>query len=285
METKKVFIGQVSFVKLPNIYAFLIFNYRRLNAVSKKFNDNNRKGFDQIVDNVYIIEHYKERKLSFADALAIVRETHQPAIYDEPNALVEAKVELDLRTKKKTKFLESFRGIISYSNMFAFGTKRKIVALCKSEEDQEAAKNAGAELIGSSDIIQMLKAGEISMNNFDDLVCHGDMLIELAAIKNAIGHFFPTKQRGNIGFDMSRLVTHFVNGFEFKMNKDNIEPDYGFVQLPFGRLTQTDAELEENFETVLSTLDLNRPAGAPGKTHFIKSFYAKAQLMNLFFHR
>lgn len=236
-----------------------------MNAISKKFNDENRKEFDEIVDNVYIIEQYKERKLSFSDALAIIREVHHPAIYDDPNALVEAKIELDLRTKKKTKFVESFRGIISYSNEFEFGGKRKIVAICKSEEDQELAKSAGAEVVGSSDIIQMLKGGELNMDNFDDLVCHGDMLIELASIKSAVGQFFPTKQRGNIGFDIKRLVSHFVNGFQYKLNKDDIEPDYGFVQLPFGRLTQSDLELEENFETVLSTIEMNRPAGAPGK--------------------
>lgn len=237
---------------------------KRLNAVSKKFNDENRKELSEIVDNVYILEHYKERKLSIPEALAFLRETHQEGIYDEPNALVQAKVELDLRTKKKTKFVENFRSIISFSNAFEHGTKRKVVAICKSDDDQEAAKNAGAEIVGSTDIIQMLKAGELSMENFDDLVCHGDMLIELAAIKKEINYYFPTKQRGNIGFDMARLVTHFVNGFEYKLIKDDIEPDYGYVQLPFGRLGQNDQALEENIETVLSSIDQHKPPGAPG---------------------
>ncbi|KAI2804269.1 mitochondrial 54S ribosomal protein mrpl1 [Blomia tropicalis] len=237
---------------------------KRINVAPKKFNDEDRKDLDQIVDNVFIIEHYKERKLSFSDALSLIRETHDSTLYDEPNALLEAKIELNLRTKKKTKFLESFRGIISYTNEFSFGGNRKIVAICKTEEDQEVAKQSGAELVGSSDIINMLKGGEISMENFDDLVCHGDMLIELANIKNTIGPFFPTKQRGNIGFDMKRLVKHFVNGFEYKLNKDNHEPDYGFVKIPFGRLAQTDSQLEDNFQTLLSTIQTNQPAGAPG---------------------
>lgn len=268
METEKVSCGQVcvDFVFLKIISLTHLF--RRLNAVSKKFNDENRKDLDEIVDNVFIMEHYKERKLSILDALNFLRETHQPGIYDEPNALVQAKVELDLRTKKKTKFLETFWSIISFANHFEHGSKRKVVAICKSKEDQEAAKNAGAEIVGSTDIIQMLKAGELSMENFDELVCHGDMLIELAAIKKDIAYYFPTKQRGNIGFDMARLVNHFVNGFEYKLIKDDIEPDYGFVQLPFGRLGQSNQELEENIETVLSSIEQNKPPGAPGKSDF-----------------
>lgn len=236
---------------------------RDLNA-PKKFNDNDRRSLEEIVDNVYIINHYKERKLIFKDALALIREVHDPTMYGKHDSLIEAKVELDLRTKKKTKFVEHLNGIISYSHSFPYSARRKIIAVCKTEEDQEAAKAAGADLVGSNEIIHMLKVGEINVNNFDDLVCHGDMLIELATIKKNIGFYFPTSQRGNIGFDMSRLVNHFVTGIEFKMNKDGIEPDYGFIKLPFGRLTLLDNELEENFQRVLNTIDANRPQGAPG---------------------
>ena len=227
--------------------------------MSKKFNDDERREFDQIYDNVYILDQYKEKKHPLLEALAFIRETHDPSMYDEPNALIEAKLELDLRTKKKTKFVERFRGIICYENLFPYVEKRKVVAICKTEEDKENAKLAGAEMAGSADLINMIKAKEITLDNFDDLVCHGDMFIELAAIRSALGSHFPTKQRGNIGFDMKRLVGHFVNGFEYVLVKDDIEPDYGHLQLPFGRLGMSDEQLVENFETLLKTIDDNRP--------------------------
>lgn len=231
--------------------------------MSKKFDDSDRKNLDEIVDNVYILDHYKERKLLFQEAMSLIRESHLPDMFDEPNALVEAKVELDLRTKRKTKFIESFRGIVSYPNQFEFATKRKVVAICNAEKSQEEAKNAGAEIVGSSEVIRMLKVGDLSMENFDDLVCHGDMIIELAAIKGILGPFFPNKQRGNIGFDMHRLVSYFVNGLEFKLVKDSLEPDYGFVQIPFGRLSMDDAALQDNLITLLNVIEENQPAGAP----------------------
>lgn len=232
---------------------------KSLKAVSKKFSDNDRKSLSEIVDNVIVIDQYKERKYSFATVMEMIRETHQPELYGEPNALVEARIDLDLRTKKKTKFVGNFTGIVSYPNLFSFGGKRKVIALCKTDEDEEQARQAGAELSGSNDIIRMLKVGDITLDNFDELVCHGDMLIELNTIRSIVGNYFPTRQRGNIGFDMERLVRYFVNGIEFRMVKDDLEPDYGCIQIPFGRLDQTDEELEENFECLLKIVDENRP--------------------------
>ena len=229
-----------------------------------KFSDEDRKGLDEIVDNVYAINHYKEQKLALKDALSLIRETHGPLIYDEPNAILEAKIVLDLRTKKKTKFVEKFRGVISYPNIFQFGNKRKVLAICKTEEDEQAAKQAGAEFAGSSDVIRMIKIGDIAMNNFDDLVCHGDMVIELSAIKGILGNYFPTTQRGNVGFNMSKLVSYFVNGLEYKLHKENCEPDYGYVQSPFGSLSLSDEQLEDNFQNILEVIEKNQPPGSPG---------------------
>lgn len=246
----------------------MFYQCRALKGISKKFSDENRRDLSEIVDNVYVIDHYKERKHSFDDVMAMIREVHQPELYDEPDALVEAIIELDLRTKKKTKFVERINGIISYPNLFDTGAKRKVLTICKTMEDEEKAKNAGAELAGCGDIIRMLKTGDITVDNFDDLVCHGDMLLELATIKNVVGSYFPTKQRGNVGFDMERLVKYFINAIEYKLIKDSIDPDYGYIQVPFGRLTLTDEELEKNFEYLLSDVEKYKGDGAKCKETF-----------------
>ncbi|KAI7688464.1 50S ribosomal protein L1 [Sarcoptes scabiei] len=232
---------------------------RSLKYVSKKFNDDDRKSLHEIVDNVFVFDHYKEIKYPLLEALNFLRETQTPEMYDEPDAVVNAKIEMDLRTKKKTKFIGKFQGIVCYPNLFDYSSKRKVIAICSNDEDERVALKAGAELAGTRDVIQMIKNGDITLFNFDELVCHGDMLIELATIKNILGQYFPTQIRGNIGFDMSRLVRYFVNGIEFKNQKDEIEPDYGFVIVPFGRLNQTDNELNENFSTLLKNIDGHRP--------------------------
>ncbi|CAG2162008.1 unnamed protein product [Oppiella nova] len=60
--------------------------------------------------------------------------------------------------------------------------------------DKFDAKEAGADVVGGLEIIKMLQKGDLSMSNFDDLVCHGDLLVELAGIRGLLMQAFPTKQ-------------------------------------------------------------------------------------------
>ena len=211
------------------------------------------------MDNVYVAGLYREKACSLVEALDMHREVHDPTILNQPNALVESRVELDLRTKKKTKFCEAFRGIISYPNQFEFKANRRIIAICKKEEDKYYAKEAGADVVGGVEIIKMLQKGELNMSNFDDLVCHGDLLVELANIKGLLQASFPSKLKGNLGFDMKKLVTQFVNGIDYKCTKDDFELDYGWVRVPFGRLNMDNEQLENNFRHLLSTIEKHKP--------------------------
>ncbi len=239
----------------------------------RRFSDKHLKDLDTIVDDVFVTELYKQITYSLVEAIDMHRETHEPSMLNEPNALVDATLELDLRTKKKTRFLDTFKGIISYPNKFEFSANRKIIAICKKEEDQLAAKEAGADVVGASEIIRMLQKGDLNMSNFDDLVCHGDMLIELAQIRGILMGVFPSKQRGNLGFDMKKLVSHFVNGIDYKSVKDEFEQDFGWVRVPFGRLQMPNEELEQNFKFLLSNIEKHKPPMAPGMSPFALCFY------------
>lgn len=234
----------------------------------RRFSDENLKELSSIVDDVYVISNYKEKSYSLMDIISMHRETHHPEIYNAPDALVDARIELDLRTKKKTKCLDPFSGILLYPNKFGFGGQRKIIAICKSESDKEASRIAGAEIIGANEIVRSIKTGQIIFSDFDDLVCHGDMLIEVYPIRGILGKKFPTKSRGNLGFDMGRLVNNFVNGVEFKCQRDEFEQDYGWVELSFGKLDMTIEQLQENLEHLFINVEKHAPPGAPGYCYF-----------------
>ena len=237
---------------------------RTLNVGPRRFSDKHLKDLDSICDDVYITELYKQMTYSLIEAIDYHRETHDKTLLNEPNALVESRVELDLRTKKKSKFCDSFKGIISYPNKFEFRANRRIIAICKKEEDKYDAKEGGADVVGGAEIIKMLQKGDLNMSNFDDLVCHGDLLIELAQIRGILGSAFPSKLKGNLGFDMKKLVNQFVNGIDYKCVKDEFELDYGWVQLPFGRLHMNNEELEQNFRFLMSTIEKHKPTTAIG---------------------
>ena len=235
-----------------------------LNVGPRRFSDKHLKDLESICDDVYITELYKQMTYSLIETIHMHRETHDKTLLNEPNALVETKVELDLSTKKKTKFCDAFKGIISYPNKFDFKANRRIIAICKKDEDKYDAKEGGADVVGGTEIIKMLQKGDLNMSNFDDLVCHGDLLIELAQIKGILGYSFPSKLKGNLGFDMKKLVNQFVNGIDYKCVKDEFEPDLGWVRVPFGRLNMNDEDLEQNFKFLLSTIEKHKPMTAIG---------------------
>ncbi|XP_054166743.1 50S ribosomal protein L1-like [Oppia nitens] len=233
-----------------------------LNVGPRRFSDKHLKDLTSIVDNVYVTSLYKQLTYSMTDAIEMYRETHDETGYNETNSMLETTVELDLRTKKKTKFCDAFKGIVSYPNKFEYKANRRIIAICKKDEDKFDAKEAGADVVGGQEIIKMLKKGDLSLSNFDDLVCHGDLLIELADIRGILGSAFPSKLRGNLGFDMKKLVNQFVNGIEYKCTKDEFELDYGWVRVPFGRLNQSNVQLEQNIRHLLSTIEKHKPTTA-----------------------
>lgn len=55
------------------------------------------------IDNVWISKFHKWKIHSFEEAVQNHRETHHPTIYNLPNALINAFIELDMQVKRKEK--------------------------------------------------------------------------------------------------------------------------------------------------------------------------------------
>ncbi|CAG2183892.1 unnamed protein product, partial [Oppiella nova] len=104
-----------------------------LNVGPRRFSDNHLKDLDSLMDDVYVTELYKQRHHSLVEAIAMHRETHDKTVLNDPNAVVETTIEFDLSTKKKTKFCDAFKGIISYPQKFEFQVNRRIIAICKKD--------------------------------------------------------------------------------------------------------------------------------------------------------
>lgn len=65
---------------------------------SKKYNDS----WKQVTtDNVYPMKYYQWRVYPFVEAVQCHRETHHPTMFNEPNALLNVIIELDMQGEKK----------------------------------------------------------------------------------------------------------------------------------------------------------------------------------------
>lgn len=223
-------------------------------------------------DDVYFFEKFRRKRFNFDEIIEFHRQSVHPDILNIPDSLVSATIELNLKMKiKKKKYIEKIDSTLCYPHLFSHEIRtRKIIALCKNEEDQEAARQAGAYQAGASDIVVLLKSNQLTHRDFDHIVCHNDFLVDFASVKGMKNApYFPSKQRNNFGDNIVELVKYFKNGIDYSLKRDPEEPEYGFISCYFGRLNMTNEQLRENLLALFSSINRFRPLNlADGKQFF-----------------
>lgn len=224
-------------------------------------------------DDIYFTEKFRRKKVSIEEAIEMHKQFCHPDVYNMPDALVIATVELNLKMKiKRKRYIEKIETTVCLPNLYEASVRqRKIVALTKNEEDQEKAREAGAIMAGAMDIATLMKANKITYRDFDHLVCHSEFLPEFAAVKGMKAQpFFPTVQRGNFGDDIVKLVTYFKNGQDYSLKKVPESPNYGFIDCSFGRIQMSTEHLKENLLALLQSIDRFRPLNLADDKQFIE---------------
>lgn len=215
----------------------------------------------QPIDNVYNMKLYRGRPYAVSEAIDILRCAHAPSLLNEPSALVYVTTELDLKMKKKTKFLDDFNGIVTFPNEFASHKTNKIIAICKDSEEQIKATDAGAVLAGSTTLIKQILSGVLSSEDFDYVICHPDMYKELNVLRGILKKKYPNMHNGLLRIDVDRAVASFIKGVEYNLSRSVLEPDFGWVNMCFGRLDMPFEQLEGNLKHALCAIEKHKPAG------------------------
>lgn len=224
-------------------------------------------------DDVFFVKDFKRKKFSFEEAIEFHRQIVHPDVLNQPDALVSATIELNLKMKlKKKKYIEKIDSTLCYPHIFQYELKpRKIIALCKSEIDQNAAKEAGAIQAGSLDIANLLKTKQLTTRDFDHIVCHNDFILDFANIKGMkASTFFPSKQRGNFGDNIVELVKMFKNGIDYSLKKNEGEQDYGTIECYFGKLSMTNEQLHDNIVALFKSIDRFKPLNLADNKQFFQ---------------
>lgn len=240
-------------------------------------------------DDVYFSSGYRKKKHNFDEILEFHRQTAHPDVFNQPDALVSASIELNLKMKiKKKRYIERIESTLLYPHVYSYQVRaRKIVALSKDESDQERAKEAGAIIVGSNDVANLIKTKQLTFRDFDHLVCHTDYLAEFAAIKGMKNQpFFPSKQRGNFGDDIVGLVTLFKDGVDYCLKKNPTDPDFGMIECHFGRLNMTNAQLKENLVALFESINRFKPLNlVDGKQFFERVMISSSASQEIFLLR
>ena len=128
------------------------------------------------------------------------------------------------------------------------GKKVKVAVVCEDDKAQ-SAKDAGADIVGSDEFIDKIKAGEL---DFEKLICTPGMMVKLSKLGKVLGPkgLMPNPKLGSVSDNVKQAVTDAKSGqAEIRNDKD------GNIGVSIGKKSFHDDQLLKNYYTILDTLE------------------------------
>ncbi|WP_281656535.1 50S ribosomal protein L1 [Collinsella stercoris] len=187
------------------------------------------------------------------EAVKLIKEL-SGAKFDET---VEAHFRLGIDTRKAD---QNIRGSISLPH----GTGKTVrVAVFAEGAQAEQAAEAGADVIGSDELIAQIQKGEI---NFDAAIATPMMMAKVGRIGKILGPrgLMPNPKLGTVTMDVAKMVSELKAGrVEYRADR------YGICHVPLGKVSFDEQKLVENYAALYTEILRVKPASAKGK--YVKS--------------
>lgn len=138
--------------------------------------------------------------------------------------------------------------------------KTKSVAAFVAPDKEAEAKEAGADVIGTDEVIADIK--KTGKCNFDVAVATPDMMKKLGPIAKILGQqgLMPNPKTETVGPDVKKMVSELKGG-KVAFRSD----DGGNVHLLVGRVNFEAEKLSENIRAFIKVVNKGRPAEAKGE--------------------
>ncbi|CAM4304182.1 50S ribosomal protein L1 [Kerstersia similis] len=183
-----------------------------------------------------------------ADALALIKDT-ATAKFDES---VDVAVQLGIDPRKSDQLV---RGSV----VLPAGTGKSVrVAVFAQGEKAEAAKAAGADIVGLEDLAERIKGGQI---DFDVVIASPDTMRVVGALGQVLGPrgLMPNPKVGTVTPDVVTAVKNAKAGqVQYRTDKA------GIIHATIGRASFDVAQLQTNLAALIDALNKARPAAAKG---------------------
>ncbi|CAD5226680.1 unnamed protein product [Bursaphelenchus xylophilus] len=217
------------------------------------------------VANVYIKTDVKQQFYSISEALMLHRMQQRPEIYNNLNAPVKLRIELDMTTEKASRMIPASDEIIPVPYPFDHNEKRSILAFAADIATQDEAIEAGAEVAVGLDMVKKIVKGQFRIDDYDFCVAHNNMAGPvLAPLRGLLKSRYPSKVNGAMGEDLKELVEKFKKGVKLAIYPDGVYPMWGLAEPVVGRLDMPDEHIQENIRCVVEALCKHRnPALGP----------------------
>ena len=204
-------------------------------AHSKRYNNN----FEKI---------NREKEYSLEEAAELLTSFSLPK-FDES---IEVAINLGVDPKHADQIV---RGTVSLPN--GIGKDIKVLVFAKDNLAEEA-KKAGADFVGSDDMVEKVKGGWTGM---DVVVATPDMMAEVGKLGKILGPrgLMPNPKTGTVTMDIAKAVTEVKAGkIEFRVEKN------GIIHNSIGKVSFSKGKIIENARVFLEAILKAKPQAAKG---------------------
>ena len=193
-----------------------------------------------------LVDH--ERAYTPDEAVSLVKETTTVSF----DASIEAHVRLGVDPRHADQMV---RGTVVLPS--GTGKVTRVAVFAQGEKAQEALK-AGADEVGSEDLVKKIEAGWLE---FDVALATPDLMGQVGRLGKILGRrgLMPNPKAGTITFDLERAIGEVKGGrVEFKVDKA------GIVHVAIGKASFEPEALRANLATLMDAINRAKPAGAKG---------------------
>ena len=168
------------------------------------------------------------------------------------NESIDVSINLNLKQKKEE---FNIRTVVNLPH--GNGKTNKVAVLCEESKIKEA-KEAGADLAGSENLVEEIMAGKI---NFDKLISTPSMMSKMGKVGKILGPkgLMPNPKLGTVTSDIKKTVKLIKDGqIEIKNDKD------GNLGASIGRKNFSENKILENYNSLIETIKKEKPNGIKG---------------------
>ena len=140
------------------------------------------------------------------------------------------------------------------------GRKVRVLVFAQGEAER-IAQDAGADFVGSDDLIKQIEGGWL---DFDTAIATPDMMGKVGKLGKILGRrgLMPNPKSGTVvaATDLPRVIGDAGKGrVEFKLDRTAI------IHLPLGKISFDDDKLMDNLTAVVEAVVKAKPSGAKGQ--------------------
>ena len=177
-------------------------------------------------------------------------------VAENPGAKFDESIDVAIRLGVDTKQADQqVRGALVLPH--GIGKKVRILVFAKGDKEKEA-QNAGADLVGSDDLIEKIQNGFL---DFDSVIATPDMMAKIAKVARILGPkgLMPNPKLGTVTMDVAKAVKDEKGGkVEFRADKS------GVVHTMIGKRSFGAQKLRENYQALMDMVLRMKPQSSKG---------------------